>query len=88
MQTALSWGVVFFSGLAGILWLAATIVWVSDKTTDKPGPDGWYSAKIVDPDRGVDILATAERQVKWNRYAAAATCCAAFCQAALEYCKL
>jgi hypothetical protein len=78
-------GVIAFSLLAGLLWLMATIVWVSDKTTDKPDASGMYPARIIDTDAGIDILATASRQIWWNRLAAAATCGAAFCQAALGY---
>jgi hypothetical protein len=41
---------------------------------------GWLPAQITSESGAVNVLATAERQVKWNRYAAFTAAGAAICQ--------
>lgn len=84
MKLALSLGVVVFSASAAILWLMATVVWVSEKATDRPDATGMTPFRIVD-DNGTDVLATMSKQLSWNRLAAAAACLAAICQSVSSY---
>ena len=76
IEIALNWATVFFGFLAAGLWFTSTITAVS------PNPDS-NEFVIIEKDNGKekDVLATAERQVWWNRWAASATGAAALCQA-------
>jgi hypothetical protein len=80
---ALNAGVLAFSAAAGIAWLRSAMARVP-APTGEPGDftimvgdaPGDYSF-VVD---GVDVIATAALQTKWNRWAAAAACITAACQ--------
>ena len=76
IEIALNWATVFFGFLAAGLWLQSTI------TAVPPDPNS-NEFVIIKKDNGkeTDVLATARRQVWWNRWAAAATGAAALCQA-------
>jgi hypothetical protein len=62
---------------AAVLWFLATIVRVADDPNS-------HNFKIVDVNESTgnrtDVLKTAEKQVRWNRWAAAVTGLAAFAQ--------
>jgi hypothetical protein len=74
--TALNWGTVVFGFLASWLWFKSTIVAVP------PDPNS-NEFVIVNKTKAkeIDVLATAEQQVRWNKRAAAATAVAVLCQA-------
>lgn len=76
VEIALNWGTVLFGFLAAGLWFKSTI------TSVPPNPNS-NEFVITETDNGkeTDVLATAARQVWWNRWAAAATGVAVLCQA-------
>lgn len=82
--TVLTSGVIIFSGLAAAAWLRSATSRVLAPGS-KPGDlqimagdePGEYSFTVD----GVDVIATAALQTKWNTWAAWAACAAAVCQA-------
>ena len=84
MRWLLALGVIVFSGLAAMAWFISSVAWVSAATRDQPREDGFHDEQIID-DNENDVLATAARQVWWNRWAAGFACLAAVCQAAYAY---
>jgi len=84
---SLNWALIAFTGLAGLFWLMSATAKVKAAGTDTgefrivmtEGPGSSFQAD------GIDVLATARLQAKWNMRAAGAACAAAICQAAI-YC--
>jgi hypothetical protein len=75
MQSYLNLAASLFWFLSAMLWFAATCVWRRPEGKDS---EGWEASVITDGAK--DVLGTAERQVKWNRYAAIAATLAALLQ--------
>ncbi|MEK7953904.1 hypothetical protein [Luteolibacter soli] len=74
-----------FALLAGILWLVSTIVKVKapeESSGYSFGLGGGGGGLLLQID-GVDLVATAAAQAKWNRAAALAASISAFAQAGL-----
>ncbi len=81
IRTYIDWAASSLWILSAVLWITATYVsrrpQGKDKDKDKDKRD-WEPPAITDNDK--DLLGTAERQVKWNRYAAFAAALAAALQ--------
>lgn len=82
MQCAsiLNWLLIIFSGLAALFWLFAAIAKVKVRGA-QPGQVTTVSeagsSVVID---GIDVLATARMQTKWNTWAASFACATAVCQ--------
>jgi hypothetical protein len=74
IKSFLSWASVFVQLVAALLWYYATLAKVNAKRiAENNTVDGWQPEQIVSSDDGRDVLATAELQTYWNRWAAGVT---------------
>lgn len=82
MKVLLTWATVAFAFLAAVLWFMATKVRFEFNPLAKY-EDGMFSAAItrMEGSRQIDILETADRQTRWNMWAAFVTGLSAACQA-------
>jgi len=74
MKTILLWVSAIAGLIATVLWFMATFVQVDYKRTLKK--DGTAEPAITEDENGgreIDVLLTAKRQTRWNRWAALAT---------------
>jgi hypothetical protein len=85
----LNWLLIALTALAAFFWLLAATATVKPEDPDDTG-----DFRIVvydDPGKGsftsngIDVLATAQVQTKWNRWAASFACAAAVCQAVIRF---
>jgi len=69
--------------MASGLWFYSTQVRVEPVPDAPDGSGDWRMVDSDDKGQLLDVLATAKRQVSWNRWAAIAASVAAFAQAAV-----
>lgn len=81
MAQIFAWLTVLFAGVAATLWLGSTLVKVDagKAALAAKAESGWAPAQITFG--SADVVLTAARQTRWNRWAAAASAVAALCQA-------
>ena len=87
-SSVLNWVLIAFTGFAGFFWLLSATARVKPQEpdtgevriiiSDGPGESNFAA-------NGIDVLATARVQTKWNTWAASFACAAAFCPAVI-YC--
>ena len=74
MKSIFTWASVAIQLVAALLWLYATVAKVDATKFSKENTiDGWEPAQIVNSANNSDVMATAELQTYWNRWAALAT---------------
>jgi hypothetical protein len=73
MKNVLIWIGILFGLVAALLWFYSTIAKVD--YTPQTDRQGWTDAAItrIEGDRTIDVLSTADRQTKINKWAAIAT---------------
>ena len=82
-KTAMTWGTALFGFIAAALWFLAGFVNVPYKwpglgeINDNPAV---FTGEWGDKSKAIDLLNTAQRQTRWNTWAAMAAAMAAICQ--------
>ncbi len=82
MKPILLWVSAIAGVIAAVLWFIATVVTVKYKRTMRK--DGTPESAITEDENGgreIDVLLTAKRQTRWNRWAALATAISMLAQA-------